>query len=121
MTAIVIIVLLMCIGLGCAVYVLNSKLDRLTEELDRNIKCMQSDLGSIVYHTNEMWHQMETLNIGWDNMFEVQNHVNDGVETIAQEFIDYKRKTIGTADVDEFARLKTAVFGEVNYGDKKDA
>lgn len=104
--ATLIISFIMCVGLGYGLVMLNSKMNDIRDVLEERVNSVKHD-------TEQLEKDVDIMIISYDNLAEQQELIHADFNDIAQEFITFKRKVIGTADIDEFARLKTIVYGEV--------
>ena len=95
--------LIFCVGLGFAVLTLHSKLEDITEVIDRLMDIRSEDQISTRKENVEKWEAIK------NNAESIQLLGNSYLE-MKNEYAGVKRDVYGTADLAEFARLKTAVY-----------
>lgn len=102
--AVAIIVLLVgMVGLGLAVLTLHTQIENLTAAIDRLTDLREEDLTSIKTDEVEIWERIRS------NAFAVSTLSSSFIE-MRSEYAGLKKDVYGTADVTEFARLKTACY-----------
>lgn len=104
--ATLIIVFIVFVGVFYGMVTLNSKVNDIRDVLEERIDSAKQDI-------KQLDKDLDITLISYDNLAEQQDYIHDQIDDISQEFIAFKKKVIGTADIDEFARLKTIVYGEV--------
>lgn len=102
--AVAIIVLLVgMVGLGLAVLTLHTQIENLTEVVDRLTDLRGEDLESVKKDEIEIWERIRS------NAFAVSTLSSMFLE-MRSEYAGVKKDIYGTADVTEFARLKSACY-----------
>lgn len=102
--AVAIIVLLVgMVGLGFAVLTLHTQIENLTEVVDRLMDLRGEDLTSVKKDEVEIWEQIR------NNAFAVST-LSSFFTEMRSEYAALKKDVYGTADVTEFARLKSACY-----------
>ena len=102
--AVAIIVLLVgMVGLGFAVLTLHTQIENLTAAIDRLADLREEDFTSIKTDEVEIWERIRS------NAFAVSTLSSSFIE-MRSEYAGLKKDVYGTADVTEFARLKSACY-----------
>ncbi len=102
--AVAIIVLLVgMVGLGLAVLTLHTQIENLNAAIDRLTDLREEDLESIKKDEVKIWERIRS------NAFAVSTLSSMFLE-MRSEYAGLKKDVYGTADVTEFARLKSACY-----------
>ena len=99
----VIVCLIGIVGLGFAVLTLHAQIENQTAAIDRLTDLREEDLESIKTDEVEIWERIRS------NAFAVSTLSSTFLE-MRSEYAGLKKDVYGTADVTEFARLKTACY-----------
>jgi len=102
--AVAIIVLLVgIVGLGFAVLTLHTQIENLNAAIDRLTDLREEDLEAVKKDEVEIWEQIR------NNAFAVST-LSSFFTEMRSEYAALKKDVYGTADVTEFARLKSACY-----------
>ena len=98
--------LLFCVGLGFGILTLQREIEALIKEVETlmTVEDIEPQEGCI-----EPCHEHD------DEFEEKLNSIEKQLDDLKQEFSGVKRSVYGTADVTEFARLKTAVYETLSH------
>lgn len=99
----VIVCLIGMVGLGFAVLTLHTQIENLTAAIDRMTDLREEDLESIKTDEVKIWERIRS------NAFAVSTLSSMFLE-MRSEYAGVKKDIYGTADVTEFARLKSACY-----------
>ena len=99
----VIVCLIGIVGLGFAVLTLHTQIENLTAAIDKLTDLREEDLTSIKTDEVEIWERIRS------NAFAVSTLSSSFIE-MRSEYAGLKKDVYGTADVTEFARLKSACY-----------
>ena len=99
----VIVCLIGVVGLGFAVLTLHTQIENLNTAIDRLTDLRGEDLESIKTDEVEIWERIRS------NAFAVSTLSSSFIE-MRSEYAGLKKDVYGTADVTEFARLKSACY-----------